>query len=280
MATARGQIGAVTSAGRLIRVDVLDLPALPPSAAPPSLAGGAPMSEFVTLEKDETVVGLASLEVGGLTLGTEQGVVKRVAPDYPKNADEFEVIGLKDGDRVVRALHLESEDHDLVFISSDAQLLRFSASTVRPQGRAAGGMAGIRLGAKAVWFGAFDGSLDARVVTIAGSSTTLPGTQTGAIKVADYADYPPKGRATGGVRAHRFLKGEDVLLLGWAGPAPVKASGMTGKPIELTVELGRRDGSGEKLPAPIAAVGGPVGDLTGPLPDNATTVAEDAEQDE
>jgi DNA gyrase subunit A len=282
MATARGQIGAVTSAGRLIRVDVLDLPALPPSAAPPSLAGGAPMSEFVTLEKDETVVGLASLEVGGLTLGTEQGVVKRVAPDYPKNADEFEVIGLKDGDRVVRALHLESEDHDLVFISSDAQLLRFSAATVRPQGRAAGGMAGIRLtpGAKVVWFGAFDGSLDARVVTIAGSSTTLPGTQTGTIKVADYADYPPKGRATGGVRAHRFLKGEDVLLLGWAGPAPVKASGMTGKPIELTVELGRRDGSGERLPAPIAAVGGPVGDLAGPLPDDAAAGTEDPEQDE
>jgi DNA gyrase subunit A len=282
MATARGQIGAVTSAGRLIRVDVLDLPALPPSAAPPSLAGGAPMSEFVTLEKDETVVGLASLEVGGLTIGTEQGVVKRVAPDYPKNADEFEVIGLKDGDRVIRALHLESEDHDLVFISSDAQLLRFSAASVRPQGRAAGGMAGIRLtpGAKVVWFGALDGSLDSRVVTVAGSSTALPGTQTGAIKVADYADYPAKGRATGGVRAHRFLKGEDVLLLGWAGPVPVKASGMTGKPMELTVELGRRDGSGEKLPAPIAAVGGPVGDQEAPPSDGATVDVEDAEQHE
>ncbi len=262
-ATVRGQVGAVTSGGRLIRVDVLDLPALPPSAAPPSLAGGAPTSEFVTLEKDETVVGLAALDAGGLTLGTEQGVVKRVAPDYPKNADEFEVIGLKDGDRVVRALHLESEDHDLVFISNDAQLLRFAAGSVRPQGRAAGGMAGIRLsaGAKVLWFGAVDGSLDSRVITVSGSSTTLPGTQVGAIKVADYADFPAKGRATGGVRAHRFLKGEDTLLLGWAGPMPARATGTTGKPIELTAELGRRDGSGERLSAPIAAVGGPVGDL-------------------
>jgi DNA gyrase subunit A len=282
MATARGQIGAVTSAGRMIRVDVLDLPALPPSAGPPSLAGGAPMSEFVTLDKDETVVGLASLDVGGLTIGTEQGVVKRVAPDYPKNADEFEVIGLKDGDRVVRALHLESEDRDLVFISSDAQLLRFSAASVRPQGRAAGGMAGIRLtpGAKVVWFGALDGSLDSRVVTVAGSSTALPGTQTGAIKIADYADYPAKGRATGGVRAHRFLKGEDVLLLGWAGPTPVKASGMTGKPISLPTELGRRDGSGERLSTPIAAVGGPVGGEALLPSDTAPAVADDLEQDE
>jgi DNA gyrase subunit A len=219
------------------------------------------MSEFVTLEKGETVVGLASLDSGGLTLGTEQGVVKRVAPDYPKNADEFEVIGLKEGDRVVRAIQTTSEDDDLVFISSDAQLLRFGASSVRPQGRAAGGMAGIRLGpgAKVIWFGAFDGGQDAHVITIAGSATALPGTETGAIKVADYADSPPKGRATGGVRAHRFLKGEDVLLLAWAGPTPAKASGVTGKPLQLTTELGRRDGSGVRLTAPIAAVGGPVG---------------------
>ena len=28
-----------------------------------------------------------------------------------------------------------------------------------------------------------------------------------------------KGRATGGVRAHRFLKGEDTLVFAWAGPA-------------------------------------------------------------
>ncbi|MCW2946627.1 MAG: hypothetical protein JWR24_3344 [Actinoallomurus sp.] len=259
-ATARGQVGAVTSAGRLIRVDVIDLPGLPPSAAPPSVAGGAPISEFVALDKDETVVGLASLDAGGLTLGTEQGVVKRVAPDYPKNADEFEVIGLKEGDRVVRALQLESEDHDLVFITGDAQLLRFPASSVRAQGRAAGGMAGIRLspGAKVVWFGALDGDRDSLVVTIAGSSTALPGTETGAIKVADYTEYPAKGRATAGVRAHRFLKGEDVLLMAWAGPAPVKVSGLTGKPLEMTTELGRRDGSGVKLTTPIAAVGGPV----------------------
>jgi DNA gyrase subunit A len=257
--TARGQIGAVTSAGRLIRVDMLDLPALPPSAAPPSLAGGAPVSEFIAVAAGETVVGLASLDSEGLALGTEQGVVKRVAPDYPKSADEFEIIGLKEGDRVVRAVQLDDEDRDLVFVTSDAQLLRFAASGVRPQGRGAGGMAGIRLGAgaKVIWFGALDSARPAVVVTVAGSSTALPGTQVGAIKVADFADFPAKGRATGGVRAHRFLKGEDVLLLGCAVPSPAKASGQTGKPLDLPTELGRRDGSGIRLTTPIAAVSGP-----------------------
>ncbi|MBP2706588.1 DNA topoisomerase IV subunit A [Microbispora sp. RL4-1S] len=261
--TVRGEVGVVTSKGRMIRVSVLDLPALPPSANPPSLAGGHPVSEYVSLETDEKVVGLGSLDPDGpgLALGTAAGVVKRVVPEYPVNRDEFEVIGLRDGDVVVGAVELSSADHDLVFITTDAQLLRFSASSVRPQGRPAGGMAGIRLepDARVVWFGAVDPEREARVVTVAGSSTALPGTQMGAGKISDYADFPPKGRATAGVRAQRFLKGEDVLLLAWAGPAPAKAVSAIGKPVPLPDELGRRDGSGVRLVHAVAAIGGALG---------------------
>lgn len=262
-ATARGQVGAVTSLGRMIRVDVLDLPTLPPSASPPSLAGGAPVTEYVDLEADETVVGLAAVgeKGGGLALGTAQGVVKRVVPDFPANRDDFEVIGLKEGDRVVGAVQLLSEEQHLVFITSDAQLLHFAAALVRPQGRAAGGMAGIKLGAGAhvLWFGATDPSREARVITISGSSSALPGTQTGAIKLADFADFPSKGRATGGVRAHRFLKGEDVLLQAWAAPTPLRAAAANGRPAMLNVTMGRRDGSGESLDGPLTSISGPLG---------------------
>ncbi len=262
-ATARGQVGAVTSLGRMIRIDVLDLPTLPPSATPPSLAGGAPVAEYVDLEPDETVVGIAAVgeEGGGLALGTAHGVVKRVVPDFPANRDEFEVITLKEGDRVVGAVQLLSDDQHLVFITTDAQLLHYSASLVRPQGRAAGGMAGIKLGAGAsvLWFGALEPDREARVITVSGSSSALPGTQTGAIKVADFADFPSKGRATGGVRAHRFLKGEDVLLQAWAAPTPLRAAAANGKPAMLNATLGRRDGSGEKLDKPIVAISGPMG---------------------
>ena len=150
----------VTSLGRLIRLGVLELPALPPSAHSPSLAGGAPVSEFIGTEPGETVVGIVAADGtgAGLAVGTAAGVVKRVAPDYPQNAADFEVISLKDGDRVVGAVQLVGEDQDLVFITSDGQLLRFAASAVRPQGRAAGGMAGIRLSPRAsvIWFGAVD----------------------------------------------------------------------------------------------------------------------------
>ncbi|WP_214412494.1 DNA gyrase/topoisomerase IV subunit A [Sphaerisporangium fuscum] len=274
--TVRGEVGVVTSAGRVIRVSVLDLPTLPPSASPPSVSGGHPVSEYVSLNPGELVVGLGSLDPNGLglALGTAQGAVKRVVPEYPVNRDDFEVIGLKAGDSVVGAVELISEDHDLVFITSDAQLLRFPASSVRPQGRPAGGMAGIRLdsGAKVVWFGVVDPTRESRVVTIAGSATALPGTEAGGGKVSDYAEFPPKGRATGGVRAQRFLKGEDLLILAWAGPAPVKAVSSTGKPVELPTELGRRDGSGVRLTAGVAAVGGALGSgLAAPSPAGAAT---------
>jgi DNA gyrase subunit A len=144
----------------MIRVPVLDMPALPPTSSAPALPGGAPASEFVTLDKGERVLGLSSLapDSAGIALGTLQGVVKRVTPDYPSNKDSWEMISLRDGDEVVGAVELPHEDCDLVFVASDAQLLRFGAERVRPQGRAAGGMAGINLGkgARVIFFGAVD----------------------------------------------------------------------------------------------------------------------------
>ncbi|MGZ4495694.1 MAG: DNA gyrase/topoisomerase IV subunit A [Nocardioides sp.] len=259
--TARGEVAAVTTAGRMIRLGVLDMPALPSTATAPNLSGGAPVSEFLQLDKDEQVLALCTLEADspGLALGTEQGVVKRVSTDYPLNKDSWEVVGLKPGDRVVGAVELESEERDLVFVTSDAQLLRFPAAAVRPQGRSAGGMAGVRVAAKqrVVFFGTVDPAGDAAVVTVSGSSDALPGTEPGSVKVTPFAEYPSKGRGTGGVRCHRFLRGEDALILAWAGAAPPRAAAATGVPVDLPEAVGKRDGSGTAGSQPLAAISGP-----------------------
>jgi DNA gyrase subunit A len=267
-ATVRGEIAALTSAGRMVRLPVLDMPALPETSTAPSLSGGAPAAEFLALQKGERLIGLCSLrqDSPGLAVGTAQGVVKRVAPDYPSHRDSWEVIALREGDEVVGAVELPGPGCDLVFVSSDAQLLRFAADRVRPQGRAAGGMAGIALSprARVVFFGAVDlaspdGEWAAGVVTIAGSSSALPGTQPGSGKVTPFAEFPSKGRATAGVRCHRFLKGEDVLLLAWAGATPPVACAATGVPVELPEPDARRDGSGVTLRQPVQAVAGALG---------------------
>jgi DNA gyrase subunit A len=258
--TARGEVGLVTSRGRLIRLSALELPTLPPTNGAPSLSGGAPLAAYVDLPAGEeplTIVGLGA-EGPGIALGTAQGVVKRVTTDYPGRSD-FELVSLKDGDEVVGAVELQTGDEDLVFITSDAQLLRFGAAAVRPQGRAAGGVAGIKLtaGARVAFFGSVPQGADAVVVTSSGSSGALPGTEAGSIKATPYSEYPAKGRATGGVRCHRFLKGEDVLVLAWAGPVPARASGANGVALELPEPTGRRDGSGTPAPAAIARIAGP-----------------------
>ena len=123
-------------------------------------------------------------------------------------------------------------------------------------------MTGIKLagGARVVFFGAVDPGRTNLVVTSSGSSGALPGTDPGSLKVTPYAEYPAKGRATGGVRCHRFLRGEDTLVLAWAGGSPARAAAANGVALDLPDASGRRDGSG--LPAPTAIAG-----IAGPLPE-------------
>jgi DNA gyrase subunit A len=257
-ASGRAEIGLVTNQGRLVRASVLELPTLPPTQGAPSLSGGIEASQLVELGKDERVVGIASLteDAPTLSIGTRQGVVKRVVQGDQSKASEWEVISLKPGDEVVAVTHVDDSD-ELVFMTSDASLLHFSASNVRPQGRSAGGMSGIKLGAgsSVVFFGALNPDEDCVVVTVAGSSTALPGTENGSVKVSPFDVFPAKGRATGGVRAQRFLKGEDTLLLGWAGTAPARACGQLGAPIPLPEIDPRRYGSGTPAEKPIFAIG-------------------------
>jgi DNA gyrase subunit A len=267
--SARGEIGVVTSRGRLLRLGVLDLPALPPTHVDPNLQGGIPLSALLTLEPGERALALTTLapDGAGRALGTRLGVVKRVNPEV-LNRDEWDVVNLADGDEVVGAVQLATGSETLCFITSDAQLLHFGADTVRPQGRNAGGMAGIRVahGSRVTFFGAIPEGVEAVVVTASGASTALPGTESGSVKVTPFSEYPGKGRATGGVRCHRYLKGEDTLVFAWAGPAPARAAAASGSPVELPEADGRRDGSGIPAAQPIDACSGPAGQLVGAAP--------------
>jgi DNA gyrase subunit A len=248
--TARGQVLLVTSAGRAVKTDVLPLPVLPDHAGTVSLRGGMSASELLPLRPGERVIGLAPLDESGgaspgLALGTRQGVVKVCTPEWPVRSDDFEVIGLREGDEVVGATWLTDGAESLAFVSSDASLLRFAATLVRPQGLKGGGMAGITLGAGAhvVFFGAVRTDDSAHGEPMVVTSTGI------GVKVTPLAEYPAKGRATGGVRAQRFLKGETHLALAWVGPRPAAATTM-GEPVELPAEDKRRDGSGVAMTAP------------------------------
>ncbi|MDB0630187.1 DNA topoisomerase IV subunit A, partial [Bifidobacterium adolescentis] len=236
----RSSYGLVTSAGRLVLAHVVELPKVS-ADGPLSVTGGVKAEELLGMtentdpirgERVIAAIDMPSTDDDGqlvpLALGTRNGVVKRWNRESPTTMDSWSVIDLKDDDEVLAAAEARNEDR-LVFVSTDSSLLTFEAKNVRPQGRTAGGMAGIRLAegcsvaafavvpdGKVTWNyeegenGLFSAS-GAVVLTVAGDSEALPGTENGAAKVTPLEMYPTKGRGTGGVRSQRFLKGQDTL---------------------------------------------------------------------
>ena len=255
--TSRTELGAITSTGRLIRFTAVDLPSVPANSI--QLAAGAKITEYLAIGAKEKVLGFVSLDGAPIALGTRQGTVKRVTTGSWPSKPDFEIIALKPGDEVVGVAQ-GSDGDELVFVTSDAQLLHFSAGAVRPQGASAAGMAGINLGAKATvtFFGAVDPEADNVVVTLSTSVATIAGVDPGRAKVSALTEFPGKGRATGGVRAHSFLKGEDVLALAWVGPDPAIAVGTDGSIRSLPESGAKRDASGTPLDGVVGSVGSAV----------------------
>ncbi|WP_426183015.1 DNA gyrase/topoisomerase IV subunit A [Microbacterium sp. TWP3-1-2b2] len=257
--TVRGEAGAITTTGRLLRFSPVDLPSVPGTSV--QLAAGTPLRDYLGItSRSEKVLALVDLASDvPVALGTAQGTVKRIVPSSLPLRPEIEVIALKPGDTVVGAA-TAADDSELVFITTDAQLLHFAASAVRPQGAAAGGMAGIKLGSGAavLFFGATPATDDVTVATVSGAEGVIPGTDAGRAKVSAFAEFPAKGRGTGGVRAHSFLRGEDRLTVAWAGAAPAYAVGADGAVRKLPEVLAKRDASGQLIDGVIGSIGRPV----------------------
>ncbi|MDR1861577.1 MAG: DNA topoisomerase IV subunit A [Candidatus Ancillula sp.] len=288
----RSKFGVLTSLGRVLTLSAFEVPEIARgenvdlssidknTAGIPKLdrieitgaQGGADIRQILSLNSGETVVTVIDLtsdtDAKPLAIGTTFGVVKRVKIDeLPHDRggnmhDEWLEITLEDGDTVVGAARAGDED-DLVFITTDSSLLKFPASKVRPQGRSAGGMAGIKLaeGQTVVSFNVLskaeveDTVHPPLVLTVAGDNDALPGTQNGFGKLTPYNLYPYKGRATGGVRSQKFLKGQNALIFAWAGPGVARANTANGTPVDWPEIDERRDGSGKLLDAQICCIG-------------------------
>lgn len=263
--TTRSMVGAITSHGRLLPVDVVDLPAIPPVSGTPALTAGLPVGAFTDLLDGEQVLELTAMDGGSTAaLGTSRGVVKRVLVPQPSGRKgPVTLIPLGEADRVVGASALPeaaAETAVAAFVTSAGNLLHFPANSVRVQGPGAAGMAGISVADNdaAVFFTAIPAiEHDTCVVaTVAGDSRALPGTELGSVKVTALTQYPGKGRGTKGVRCHKFRSGEDSLTTAWVGPGPARAASASGAPIVLPAMDDRRDGTGTAPSAPIATIAG------------------------
>lgn len=234
--TTRGKFIAVTNRGRAFRLESVHVgtrAAAVSTVLPEKLPKGEQVIAVTPTDLPEGVT-------GGIAMGTRKGVVKIVSPQWPVRSDDFSVISLDADDEILSARWVDDvKGTELVFVSSDSSLLTFSAEKVRPQGLSGSGMAGIKLAAEQ--------KVIAFSVVLAGErEKTMVTTYTGqTIKTSAYSEFPAKGRATGGVRSHKFLKGESSLRL-----ASVSVGGVLfasdGKEVPLPAQS-KRDASGTKF---------------------------------
>lgn len=254
--TTRGAFGLVTSSGAVLRLTPADLPSVPPASV--GLTAGIKVRDLGAFERGEEAVALIDLATDQPWLvATAQGIVKRIRPSELRDRDREPVIALKAGDRVVGIAPAPDDDW-IVLITSDAQLLRFPAGQVNPQGPGAAGMKGIGLKAGAAVRFAGVVADGAEVVTVTEPAETLAGLDEPRAKVSDLAEFPPKGRGTGGVQAHRLLKGEAGLALAWAGTDPL-AVGSDGSQRQLPPGGAARAGSGVSVEGAVGAIGSRLG---------------------
>lgn len=254
----RSEIGAILSDGTLMRFTPVDLPLVPTASI--AFSAGVRLREYIGIsDKKLRIVGLVPLDTETpIGMFTAEGVVKRVVLTELPARPSFEVITLKQGDELVAAFPATDES-EFVAVSSEAQLLRFAAGLVRPQGRPAGGMAGMKLGegAQIIFASALTHDAEASVATVAegNDENALIATSGSSAKISHFSEFPAKGRATGGVRAQRFLKGETKLVAAWVGEGEPRALGSDGASRKLPTEVAKRDASGTPIDAAVAFIG-------------------------
>ncbi len=236
-------------------------PALPPTDGPPSLSGGAPV---------DRARGAGARRAGGRPDGRSARTrpPSRSArppawssgwsPRTPRRArDAWEVIGLKDGDEVVGAVPVTDSD-ELVLVTSDAQLLHFPASAVRPQGRPAGGMAGdqaLRRRPGALRRCGERSGRRRRGDRSPARPTRCRAPRRARRRSARSRCSPPRAGPPAACAPSASCAARTACCWpGWA-PAPARASGSAGQAIELPEPDQRRDGSGVPLPAPVHTIG-------------------------
>jgi DNA gyrase subunit A len=113
-------------------------------------ARGTPVVNLISLEPDERIQAIVETKSFDpdryLLFATKSGQVKKTAfSEYDKSRREgFIAINLHDGDELVRVLPTTGTD-DVFLVSRNGVTIRFSEADIRPMGRSAAGVRGMRL---------------------------------------------------------------------------------------------------------------------------------------
>ncbi|MBB5206972.1 DNA gyrase subunit A [Chiayiivirga flava] len=180
-----------TSTGRVFWLRVYQLPDAGPNAR------GRPIINFVPLEAGEKIQAVLPIreysENCYVFFATRNGTVKKT----PLSEYAFELargkiaINLDDGDALVDA-QITNGERNIMLFASNGKGVRFEEDSVRPMGRNATGVRGMRLAA---------GEQVVSMIVADGDGDILTASANGYGKRTPLDEYPTKGRGTQGVIA-------------------------------------------------------------------------------
>ena len=158
-------------------------------------AKGIPIVNLLPLQAGETIQAIIDTrEFPGerfLFFATKAGQVKKTAFDAYNSSrrDGLIAINLKEGDELVRVVET-SGDNDIFMVSRNGQVIRFTEKEVRPMGRTAAGVRGMRLKAGDEVVSCDAGRDDDAMLIVSDA---------GYAKRTQIAQFPRKGRGGQGV---------------------------------------------------------------------------------
>ena len=142
--TAHAHLLFFSNRGKVYRLRALDIPERERTAK------GMPIVNLLPLQADETIQAIIDTrEFAGdryLFFATRQGVVKKTTFDeYDKSRrDGLIAINLREGDELVKVIETSGAD-DIFMVSKGGMTIRFNEDDVRPMGRSAAGVRGMKL---------------------------------------------------------------------------------------------------------------------------------------
>ena len=202
MGSTGSEMAAVTDAGRALRFRCGEI------TEATNRVRGAAAAATLELSARERVLALVPPGDGCLVMVTAGGIIKRLeAAEVLDAAPGASLIALADRDRVACAF-VAPDDADAVIATGDGRALRIAVSSVRPQRRAAAGVAGITLHDDSVPVGAGVVTPDSVLVT---ATATGGGGHGDGVKATLCSELPTHRRGGQGVLVVKLAPGERVV---------------------------------------------------------------------
>jgi DNA gyrase subunit A len=197
-----------TNTGKVYRVKVHEVPEGSRTARG-VYASNLPGISLAGDERVAAVIALEDYDDGKfLVFATKKGLVKKTTlREYDSPRTGLAAINLRKGDELIEARLTGGKDH-IILVSKGGKAVRFDERQVRPMGRQASGVIGMRVGPK-------DQVIAMALPTKGEELVTI--TEGGFGKRTDEAEYPKKGRGGMGVITHKLTDKTGRLAGAFAG---------------------------------------------------------------